>query len=96
MFFLGLEMVDYKISGSYMAAGNILSFDKHFSVTKGKVFGDDLEGRMDSSRITFKSDDMVYQFVKRFDMQDSAIYSGRVCVEGIVLGDAVASVSKKK
>jgi hypothetical protein len=36
---------------------------------------------------------MTYRFAKRFDVQDSAIYSGRVFVEGIFLGDAVATLS---
>jgi hypothetical protein len=86
-------MVNYTINGSYKVGGRILTFDKKIAVNKGVVTGDDLEGRMDSMCLTFRTDDMTYRFAKRFDVQDSAIYSGRVFVEGIFLGDAVATLS---
>lgn len=87
-------MNSYKIKGSYIAAGNIIRFYKKITEDKGNVKGKDLEGRMDQTMLTFKTEDMTYKFTKRLEGKGFRIYSGEVYVEGICLGDAVASLEK--
>jgi hypothetical protein len=87
-------MNSYKIKGSYMAAGNIIRFHRKITEDKGNVKGKDLEGRIDQTRLTFKTENMTYRFTKRLEGKGFRIYSGEVYVEGIRLGEAVASLEK--
>ena len=89
-------MEKYIISGSYRSGKKIIEFSKEAVAGRGIISGSGIEGKIEGSRLEFRTDNLEFRFTERLKGEGFVMYSGAAYLEGLFYSDALAGIKKQR